>query len=621
LLTSALAVAGPLPPQFTLGGYIPDDVFFFANTVKNPERAWIVQKWDGVLDALLKSGIDTDLISLAYSLTSDEDHAAVRANIERASALLKAVKWGDLCDRELAFAERITTTLPVYEYLILTRGNPETIDTNMAGLVAVFKELASLSDRFTITQRSVKGADVWSMPVTGVDDPHFAMNIDLFRKGDVIGLVIGSKLAGEVLALMAQDRPGRSILTSPRFGKAVAQLKPPDDSVVFADLRLALREAAGLIEHLAAEKPGKTVQAVRKAEKIIALCDVVDYTVSTQRTEGRRVFTQTVTRTQPGKSSSPLARAFLHRKPFQPFDRYIPAETTGFKLDALIDPQPLYQVIIDFISEEIAGGAVEIAWWNELLSSVGFDPHRDLFSWLSGEMISVTIPCCVATPMWRTDSVHMIRVKDPALASQKINSAVNFAQAKLAAAGQMLMVSPADVKAEGFRTITHPAVAMYVSPVIGIKDDWLFISTSASAINKCLDVAAGKAPSIRANERFLREGLIPDGPVRSASFADRSNIGAEWGGKVGMVGTIGGMFAAGIPDEPRSRKVKKLLQTLLPVVLKLRPVLQMIDFYSSEAAVTVFDGITIREERVVTYKGSTPCDSPQTVKVPCPVRR
>jgi len=184
--------------------------------------------------------------------------------------------------------------------------------------------------------------------------------------------------------------------------------------------------------------------------------------------------------------------------------------------------------------------------------------------------------------------------------------------------GQMLMVTPAKVSAEGFREITHPMFAMFMRPVIGVNGDWLTIGSSAAAVNKCLDVASGKAPSIRENKRFREEGLVPAGPVAGASFKDTSKFGQELAGAIGMVGMFGGMASAGIPDDPDSRQLKQTIQSALGILMKLGPILQKIDFYSSESSLTTYDGpLTVRTESVVTYKEHS-ADEPRTAKAPTP---
>lgn len=227
-------------------------------------------------------------------------------------------------------------------------------------------------------------------------------------------------------------------------------------------------------------------------------------------------------------------------------------------------------------------------------------------------MIRVTLPPAVVTPMGGADWVWMIRVKNGPLASQKINKAINYAIGRLQGQGQMLMILPTTVEgAEGFRQITHPLLAMFLRPVIGVKDEWLMIGSSAAAITKCLEVGSGKAPTIAKNARFRKEGLVPAGPVLSASFTDTSQLGEKLGGWMGMIGMAGGMMSGMMPG---SDKDKQALQKLMTIVMKLGPVLQKIDFYSSESSWTTYDGeATVRSEKVITYKSPSP-DKTKTVE-------
>jgi hypothetical protein len=202
-----------------------------------------------------------------------------------------------------------------------------------------------------------------------------------------------------------------------------------------------------------------------------------------------------------------------------------------------------------------------------------------------------------------SDWALMFRVKDSELAARKLSAGIDFVNDRLQKANQTLMIMPADVDAEGFRRVTHPMAMMLLNPVIGVKNDWLMIGNSPAPINKCLAVAAGKAPSIRENERFKAEGLIPTGPVVSASFKDTAKFGDELGQAVAKIGMLGGMVVASSPDQEQLNPFKQVMYKLMGIIAKLGPVVQKIDFYSSESSVTTYDGGSIvRTEKVVTYK-------------------
>ena len=208
------------------------------------------------------------------------------------------------------------------------------------------------------------------------------------------------------------------------------------------------------------------------------------------------------------------------------------------------------------------------------------------------------------TAMGGSDAVLMIRVKNTELARTKLNSFVDMVKARMQGEGQMLTIAPAKVDAEGFREIMHPSLAMFMKPVIGVHGDWMMVGTSSTALQKCLDVSAGKAPSITKNARYSEEGLIPKGPVRSASFEDTSKTGQELASALGMVGMFGPMIVGGMPEKTaEDKQQKQIIESGLRILVKLAPVLQKIDFYSSASSVGTYDGkLTLRTDAVVTYK-------------------
>ncbi|MDO8632837.1 MAG: hypothetical protein Q7R41_20330, partial [Phycisphaerales bacterium] len=551
----------------------------------------------------------------------------------KVTALLKGVNCGDMIDNEFVFAERPGTGQFGFDYIMVARGAPGSGEANSVGLVAILKEAASTFGG-SVNQSKLHDIDVWELMHEGLRS--IGMSVAIFRTDDTIGLVTSRRSLEDVLGLLTGKSDAKPIIATPRFQEALASVSSPEDVVSFFDIKALLGAIEKMCSNMAGRKgafcaDGKpagetTANADEKPKelavikKIIDQVGVFDYTVATVATRGHRELRSEAVRIQSGKEKSPLAAAILNRKPFDKFDRFIPAEATGFKLTGLIDFGLLYDAVIDFITKEVPDGPGVIAQWNGRLATIGFDPKTSLFDWWSGEMISVEMPPAVVTPMGGSDSVLMIRVKDSALAKTKFDAFVNFVKSKLQAEGQTLLITPAKVNAEGFQEITHPAVAMFLKPVIGVHGDWLMVGTSSAALNKCLDVDAGKAPSIATNARFSEEGLVPSGPVQSASFKDTSKFGQELGAAVGMAGMFGGMAVAGMPEKgDDERQAKRIVQSLLGMVMKLGPVLQKIDFYSSESSIATYDGkLTIRTESVVTYKKPKDSDAKAAGAPPAP---
>jgi len=662
-LLPGIASAAKLPSQFTLNQYVPEGPWLYIHHVQNPDRDWIDRKWSEVFDALKATGVADDLVKLVGSVIDADSREKAKIQIQKASTLIDGVRWRDLGDREFVFTERYSSSEQSglsCDYLVLMRGKDGTAEANVRGLGAILKEIATLAGR-SVSETKLQDVEVWSLPLAAAQDMPFPFTVELFRKGDVIGVTTNKRLLAEVVSLMHGDAKVRAISENPRFQQALSEVEAPRDGLVYFDARSFVTDMRGMmaallrneaehkksngkqgsknlpgegpiakaalkVEKDAKEEQGesddlKPEQVATLIQKVFDLVDFSDFTITSVETKGRRELSHSVWKIQDGKQNAPLAKVILNRKPFERFDQYIPAEATGFGVSSSVDLEQLYNLIIDFVGKELPGGTEVVSQIKTGFASVGFDPQRDIFSWWSGEVVSMEMPAAIASPMGGADWVLMIRVKDGEVASTKVNGFLDMIAARLKAEGQMLMLSPAKVNATGFREITHPYMAMFLKPVLGVSGNWLMLGSNAGAINKCLDVAAGKGPSIVENRRFKEEGLIPKGPVSSVSFRDTSHFGQELAAGAGMIGMLGGIAIAGFPEhDADSKQGKQILQSALATVMKLGPVLQKIDFYSSEASMTTYDGkLTLRTEKVVTYKASSnPVDEKGSPKAPAP---
>jgi hypothetical protein len=71
-----------------------------------------------------------------------------------------------------------------------------------------------------------------------------------------------------------------------------------------------------------------------------------------------------------------------------------------------------------------------------------------------------------------------------------------------------------------------------------------------------------------------------------------------------MMGMFGPMIVGGMPEKTAEEKqTKQAVTSGLSILVKLAPVLQKIDFYSSASSVGTYDGkLTLRTDSVTTYK-------------------
>ena len=617
---SAPAPATSLPDSFTLGRYVPGDCWLYVHGVDNPEARFIDEHWARVLVAVRDSGFGRALKDVFVNeLPNGTERESFHAIWSRTGELVSAVKWGDLLGREFVFAERMSGPMLLPDFIFLSRPNAETLEENHRGLVAILDSLQGLSESVTVADQTVHGVPVRSMSIRNAP-----VTVHVFRKDDVVGVVMGPRAVQEVLSLLTGGKGPAPIAACPRFRKALAEVPPPEDIVTWFDVRRLMCDiqdgcrqlvpgAFPAPEAMATAHPGTTKpaddHAVQTVVKLLQAGDVFDYIIGAQQTDGLQQITHSVVRLQAEYRDRPLGRILASQKRIEHFDRYIPADATAFSVFSGPDWALAYREAREFVKSTIPGGAGLLARWDDFQKSIGFNVEADVLSWLDQEFISVQMPASFVSPFGATsENVWFIRTKDPALARQKAFSAMDRGNEILQQIiGQPLLITPAEnVQAEGFRSVTHPALALLVRLVVGVHDGWLIIGSSDRAVNKCLDCAAGKGKSILENPRFLAEGVQPTGAVTSVSFQDLSGLGQELAQLFGVLG-----FASmGMPDDPGARPVKALLNA----AMKLGPALAQIDFLSSSASATTFDGQAWTVRQVTTYKPAKP--APATAPTP-----
>ena len=609
-LIPGFAFAGPAAQPFTLGKYVPQTCWMYSHVVYSPERAHVEARWMEVIEEVKKAGIDVEIKRLISRELSVEDRAAFDEAWATTVKLIHGVNWSDLAAKEFVFAERFGGITP--DLIFLCRSTPSSVEANVGGLRAILDALASLGESFSVTPETIQETPVWSL-----GSPGFPFGVYVFSRDDVVGLVCGRTAAEEVLTLMAGGSGSTAIVDSPRYQDAIKRVPAAESSLAFFDMKGFISGLRVLMDTVFAQHqaPGTQPSSDVAPEqgvvaRLLTQFDLFEYIVSSSRSEGLAEITTTSVRLRAEAMDRPICKMLTDRKPFEKFDRYIPESASGFSVSQAINFDQFYRAVLEFIEKDIPGGPDALEKWTQVQHDIDFDVEADLLSWLSGESVSVNLPPAIKGPFASADFVLFVRVKDDQLASAKVNAGIDRLAAFLSEREQPLMLSSApEVNAEGFRSITHPLIAMQgLKFIVGVTDGHLVVSNSAVAINTCLDVAAGKVPSIAQNARFKEEGLMARGPICSASFSDLSNLGQELSAAFFMVGMLGSF----IPDEPETRPMK----AIIAILGRLSPAIAKIDFLSSSASVCTFDGQGWMTEQVLNYKPEPPPPPPAEPEAP-----
>ena len=614
----------PLPAaasdSWSLGGAVPDKVFMCVHTVRTQEEQFLRDYWAKVWQALRNAGLQNDLKALIVSNLGEADQAGFNESWALAEKLFAGVDWLAFVEgNEFVYAQALK--LPTPSHLFLSRTDRKITEKNFAGLKAILDQLASLApDELIMKEFEAHGATGCRLQLGD------EVTIGLARRGDVIvacieggaiHIKIGSgdkktrakdpqdiKLFDQALRLLDGDESVGRLIDLPAFKATMAKLPKPECERFFMDaenLLTSLHKFCDEIEKLLgaqdAEEAQQAASWLRTVHKLVDQFAFFESVGSVTTMDGYSRHVYEVTLLTPDAMDKPLFKALCGGKPIKQFDKYLPKQATAFSVSSGTDFGAFYEAITDFVRDDVPGGQETLAMWAGIQEQIGFNVEKDLLSWLGNEFISVSMPPAIPSPFGGADWVMMIQVTDEAKAKATVDRGLAaLMQIIKQKQAPPLTTQPANNPSlEGFLTLTHPMMMMFLRPVYGVADGYMIIGSSEKAILRCLKTARGENPSIRKNKRFIEEGLIPTGPATAVSFKDLSNLGQEIAQVLGLLGMVGNMV-------PTDDDAAEIIRPIFGMLQKLAPVVAQINFYKSKATVTMSGARILKTHTVTHYK-------------------
>jgi hypothetical protein len=632
-LTAVMALPAVADNRWSLDDAVPDDVYLYVHTVKNPENEFLKAYWANVWEAFWNVGLLDEVKDLILSNIPEppatpgepappSPRAAFEEKWNQLERLVKQVDWGELFGNDFIYAQHMGIPSPSHLYLF--RMDRKMADKNAAGLKAILKEIPALAGMgeggaLTVTESEEYGASICRLELGG------EMSLAVAQRGDTIVAAIEmtmvhvegeggalapnpgltNRLLDNALRLLDGDKTVKRLIDRENFKKAMAQLPKPENERFFFDAGRLFDSLHKGFDYVQTSMIPEAEQAdsapvMRAIQKAIDQLRFIECSASVQLTEGFSTHCYSVTVMTPDAKDKPLYRAFCSTPPIKEFDKYIPKKATGFNVSSGIDWLALYDAVIGFIRDDVPGGQEKLAAWDAMQEQMGLRVDRDILSWMGDAMISVSMPPAIPNPFGGEDWVLFMKVKDEAKARQTIDSGLATLTAMTSSQMPVTTQPVQSSTLEGFTSVNYQPLMMFLRPIYGFADGFLIVGSGENAISRCLKTARGESPSVRENKRFLEEGLMPSGPVTSISFADKSQMGQQLAQVMGMMGMVGAMIP--VPQEDGAQVVR----TIFGMIQKLAPVVARINFYLSEASVTTFDGKVYRTEKVTNYKKPAP---------------
>ena len=368
--------------------------------------------------------------------------------------------------------------------------------------------------------------------------------------------------------------------------------KDPDWKNVRADQRFkaALQTARDKAAKQAAGQTGGNTTLVKHLiDRVADAIGILDCSATVMFTEGYSVRTESVTLLVDDARERPIYSVIARPPSETDFARYLPQETSSFQMANGWDMSKLYGFLEDSLRTAGPQGEELLKKWGAIQEEIGCNLQHDVFDWIDGAYISVTLAD-------GGGDVLFLKVSDEQLAREKISAALAFVAEDLPGliakrpmlatlAMLSLQTSPAQhPRLEGFENIYF---AMSPQPTVwGVVDGYMIFGTTEEAVALCLATAQGEHPGVRENQRVMSEALIPPGTYTSVSLVDQRGLGDELAEGIGIATMVTGMLGASVPDQ----EARLIVGKIAGVLQKLTPVVRKIDFYKSTARYSTFDG-------------------------------
>lgn len=387
------------------------------------------------------------------------------------------------------------------------------------------------------------------------------------------------------------DPSAKSKFDDPRLKESLAALPKAEDSLTFFDANQLFKNLAGMGDFIRQQKPGDedAERGAKLFERVIKELDILDYETVVEYTEDGQNRVAAI-----GKfsgESTLLGRAITHGKPFENWQKWVPAEATAYSLGTGINLHEIYVGVMDFVREQVPESHETLDQWKELQAKVGVDLDADILQAFSGENVSITLP--------DQQTVSAFKCSNPEKIRELLKRAIEGVKQIPAIEQQQIdLVDCDDAALEGFQELKAAALAMTPArPVIGFHDGWMIFASSPAAAKTLLAVRAGDAKSIEGAESLKRFNLKTEGEAYAVSYSDvGAGIRATADG-INQAAMMAPMLlgAAAQGAKPEDMKTIQQVIGLLPSIAK---VIRKFDFYEQRLSIThkgPLEGTYLRE--------------------------
>lgn len=595
LLAAGPATARTSGPALVEG--VPDGAFVFGHWTVNPERAYFREYQEQVWEEFKASGILNDVKAMFVEMVPADARAQAEGPMKMVSDLISGVDWSALGESESAWAMTMTGMGPVNVNLF--RVDTKKLPGLVSGLDKILDAVVGMQPMIA----RVKESPEEGPKVTGIQFPGAPFGFFISSFGDVLVFANHREHLGETLARLKSPKETRSLNENARFNASFSKLPAAEDSRFYFDVKTVTDFAFSMIEsQMPKPAPDQTPnpeleQARRMLDFAKQHIAVVDTIATVEYTEGYRNLSASYTQLQAHVVDSILYRLKAGQPMIEGFQRHVPKDALSFSMDSGVSPSAVYEFVLDFMKNNVPGGAEQVAQWEKMQKEkLGFDVNDAILSKLRGDSISVSYPGNKPNPFGppMNASVSMMGVRDGESLAKMFAGVMEQVGKMAAQQGLPISITKADVVEGGtFRKLMIPMLP--VQPVIGFHGDYFYMSNDGDAVKRVAALSKESSETILANPRYTELGLVPYTPVSRISYSNlekKYEKAAQGLASAGMMLGMGaGIAAAQIPDRGDGSKemIMNVISKATEILPKLAPVVAKVDYYRDQTSFTYFD--------------------------------
>jgi hypothetical protein len=564
---------------------VPADAYLAVYAQHNPERdyqqAYAKQIWQAIQDERLPQRI----VGLVLDQLPSKEQETVTSVSDELQTIFEPVDWSAVADsRQFAYGQ--VMEVPQTHHLALVRLPSADV---AASFERALKKMGEMVERRSdgAVEAAVDEDDEFRLyTLTFSKIKEFPFQPAFARINDVLVLSTSEKVARQAVKSLVNG--GTSKFDDPRLKAALAKLPKPEDALVFYDGRQQfqqLRQIGQFIHEKSKGKPEATRWA-RQMELIIDQMAILDYEVTVEYTDGYKNIKTSLGQLVPDAKEKLLYRVCASGKPFEDWQRWVPADATAYSLSTGANLHILYEWLIQYVHDNIPEAQPKLDKLDEVQTEWGVHLDRDILQAFSGECVSVTIPVSSPTSFGGHANVVALRCEKPERIRELLHQGVESLSKNPFAQAQQVKLTPSD-ELKGFDRFSAGILTAFgVRPVIGFHDGWMIVASSAPAAQRVLQTLSGEAPSIESTEQFERFGMVIEGPVYAISYTDLAASTRQVAQVIRQLGVAVpmavGTAAAAAKVDPEKLKPLQQALALLPSIAN---VVEKFDFL--EARLTV----------------------------------